>query len=84
MRSAISMPRLACSARTLAGVLLLVMIAGCGPDASSPEVKKKIQENAAVIKEADETDPVRAKSGRGKKTAVVKSIKGRLGGDGID
>jgi hypothetical protein len=78
------MPKLACSARTLPSVLLVAMIAGCGPDANSPEVKKKIQENAATIREADEADKAQAKSGRGKKTAVMKSIKGRLGGAGTD
>jgi hypothetical protein len=80
MRFSISMPKVACSLLFLPAILLVAAIAGCGgPDASSPEVKKKIQENAAVIKDADEADSVRAKPGTGKK-AVMKSIKGRLGG----
>jgi hypothetical protein len=74
------MPKLACSPRTIPVVLLVAMIAGCGPDANSPEAKKQMQENAAAIKEADAADTVKAKPGAGKKTAVMKSIKGRLGG----
>jgi hypothetical protein len=75
------MPRLAWSVLSFPAVLLVTIVAGCGPGPDSPEVKKQIQERSAAIREADAEDHPLAKGAKGKRGAVTKSIKGRLGGD---
>jgi hypothetical protein len=63
----------------LAALLLLPLTTGCGPGADSPEVIKEKQERAAAIREDEAKDAAAAKASRGKKSAVGKNIKGRLG-----
>jgi len=75
------MPKRACLSFALLALLGIGMIPGCGgPDANDPEVKKKQQQSAAAIREDEQKESAAAKSSRGRKTAVGKSIKGRLGG----
>ena len=76
-----TMKKFQCSSRSLPAALLVALIAGCGSDADSPETKRQKQENATAIREDEAADKIPAKSAGGKKDAVVKSIKGRLGGE---
>jgi hypothetical protein len=76
------MPKVAWSAMLFPAVLLVAIITGCGPDANDPEVKKQIQERRAAIREDEAKDNALAKSRKGKKAAVAKSIKSGLGGAG--
>jgi hypothetical protein len=82
MRYALSMPKLACRLVPVAAALMLLTIPGCsGSAADSPEAKEARQKRAAAIKEDEDADKVRTLSGRQAKTGVMKSIKGRLGGE---
>jgi hypothetical protein len=59
--------------------LLVAIMAGCGSEYDSPEAKQARKERAAAIAADDAKDQAEAKGRRGKKAAVTKSIKGRLG-----
>jgi hypothetical protein len=61
-------------------VLLVTLITGCGSDSESPDAKKARQERSADIRDADAKDSGSVKARGGKKSAVLKSIKGGLGG----
>jgi hypothetical protein len=75
------MPKVAWSVLLFPAVLLVTIVTGCGPGSDDPEVKKQIQERSAAIREDDAQDRLQAKNRKGKQGVMVKSIKGRLGGD---
>jgi hypothetical protein len=84
MRSHLNMPKWAWSALTMPVVLSAAIITGCGPNADDPEVKRQIQERREAISQDEAQENAQAKKIRGKRAAVVKSIKGNLGAGQAD
>jgi hypothetical protein len=85
MRFAPSIRKWACTFLSVASLFLVVAMAGCGETgADSPEAKEARRKQAAAIREDEEQDQVRTRSGKKAQAGVMKSIKGRLGGDAPD
>jgi uncharacterized protein YceK len=81
MRFHCSVSKLTWSALLLPVALFVAVLSGCGSDADSTEAKQARKERAAAIAADEAKDQAEAKGRRGKKAAVTKSIKGRLGTD---
>jgi len=79
MRFHRTVSKLAWSVLLFPAALLVAMMSGCGSDADGTEAKQARKERAAAIAADEAKDQAEAKGRRGKKAAVTKSIKGRLG-----
>ena len=77
-----SVSKLAFGLMPLGLMFSVALIAGCdsAPDSSTPEAQKAIADTKANIQKTDEEANAELKKKGGKNTAVIKSMKGRMGG----